>query len=377
MFRLSAEQLAMQKMARDFTEKEIIPVAAEYDEQEKFPDAVIRKMWETGLVNFTVPEALGGVGLDTLTSCVLTEELGRGCAGITTVAAANSLALYPILIAGSEEQKKKFIPPITTAGKYAAFCLTEPNAGSDAASVATNAKAVDGGYVLNGSKCFITNGDVADLFVVFATVDKSKGLKGLTAFVVPKSDGVSAGKKEIKLGIRASSTVVVNFDNVFVPAENVLGGEGMGFKVAMQTLDTSRPLIGALSVGVARGAYESAVKYAKERVQFGQPIANFQMIQAMLANMATRIDASRLLVWRAADMVDQKDASFAKESAMAKMYASDVAMDVTTDAVQILGGYGYSREYPVEKYMRDAKIMQIYEGTNQIQRLVIAGNILR
>ncbi|MCW3490357.1 acyl-CoA dehydrogenase family protein [Dethiobacter alkaliphilus] len=377
MFRLSAEQVAMQKMARDFTEKEIIPVAAEYDEQEKFPDAVIRKMWETGLVNFTVPEALGGVGLDTLTSCVLTEELGRGCAGITTVAAANSLALYPILIAGSEEQKKKFIPPITTAGKYAAFCLTEPNAGSDAASVATNAKAVDGGYVLNGSKCFITNGDVADLFVVFATVDKSKGLKGLTAFVVPKSDGVSAGKKEIKLGIRASSTVVVNFDNVFVPAENVLGGEGMGFKVAMQTLDTSRPLIGALSVGVARGAYESAVKYAKERVQFGQPIANFQMIQAMLANMATRIDASRLLVWRAADMVDQKDVSFAKESAMAKLYASDVAMDVTTDAVQILGGYGYSREYPVEKYMRDAKIMQIYEGTNQIQRLVIAGNILR
>lgn len=377
MFTLTQEQLAIQKMAREFTEQEIIPVAAEYDEQEKFPAPVVQKMWETGLVNFTVPDALGGAGLDTVTACVVTEELGRGCAGIATVAAANSLALYPILIAGSDEQKKKFIPPVTTTGKFAAFCLTEPNAGSDAASVATTAKAVDGGYVLNGSKCFITNGDVADLYVVFATVDKSKGLKGLTAFAVPKTEGISTGKKEIKLGIRASGTVVVNFDNVFVPAENMLGGEGQGFKVAMQTLDTSRPLIGALSVGVARGAYETALRYSKERVQFGQPIASFQMIQAMLADMATQIDAARLLVWRAAALVDKKEASFARESAMAKMFASDTAMDVTTDAVQIMGGYGYSREYPVEKYMRDAKIMQIYEGTNQIQRLVIAGNILK
>jgi alkylation response protein AidB-like acyl-CoA dehydrogenase len=236
---------------------------------------------------------------------------------------------------------------------------------------------VEGGYVLNGSKCFITNGDVADLYVVFATVDKSKGLKGLTAFIVPKADGITTGKKEIKLGIRASSTVVVNFDNVFVPEENILGGLGQGFKVAMQTLDTSRPMIGALSVGVARGAYDTAVKYAKERVQFGQPIGNFQMIQAMLADMATSIDAARLLVWRAASMVQNKDLPFAKESAMAKLFASDTAMEVSTNAVQILGGYGYSREYPVEKYMRDAKIMQIYEGTNQIQRLVIAGNVLR
>jgi acyl-CoA dehydrogenase len=377
MFTLTPEQTAIQKMARDFTEKEIMPVAARYDEQESFPFPVIQKMWETGLVNFTVPEALGGAGLDTLTACMVTEELGRGCAGIATVAAANSLAIYPILIAGTEEQKKKFIPPITGTGKYAAFCLTEPNAGSDAASVATNAQKVDGGYLLNGSKCFITNGDVADLYVVFATVDKSKGLKGLTAFIVPRGEGVSTGKKEIKLGIRASSTVVVNFDNVFVPTENILGAEGQGFKVAMITLDTSRPLIGALSVGVARAAYETALKYAKERVQFGQPIASFQMIQAMLADMATKIDAARLLVWRAAAMVDRKDASFAKESAMAKLFASDTAMAVTTDAVQILGGYGYSREYPVEKYMRDAKIMQIYEGTNQIQRLVIAGNIIR
>lgn len=364
-------------MACEFTKNEIIPVAAEHDEREKFPGLVVQKMWETGLVNFTVPEELGGAGLDTLTACIVTEELGRGCAGIATVAVANSLALYPILIAGSDEQKKEFIPQITKTGKFASFCLTEPNAGSDAASVATTAKAVDGGYLLNGSKCFITNGDVAELYVVFATVDKSKGLKGLTAFIVPKTEGVSTGKKEVKMGIRASSTVGVNFDNVFVRAENVLGVEGQGFKVAMQTLDTSRPLIGALSVGVARGAYETAVRYAKERVQFGQPIGSFQMIQAMLANMSTRIDASRLLVWRAAAMVDKKDKMFAKESAMAKLFASDTAMDVTTDAVQILGGYGYSREYPVEKYMRDAKIMQIYEGTNQIQRLVIAGNILR
>jgi alkylation response protein AidB-like acyl-CoA dehydrogenase len=377
MFTLTTEQAAIQKMAREFAEKEIIPVAAEYDEQDKFPFPVLQKMWETGLVNYSVPEELGGAGLDTFTSCLVTEELGRGCAGITTAASANSLAFYPILIAGTEEQKKKFIPPITGKGGFAAFCLTEPNAGSDAASVATSAKAVEGGYLLNGGKCFITNGDVADLFVVFATVDKSKGLKGLTAFAVPKSEGISVGKKELKMGIRASSTVVVNFDNVFVPKENVLGAEGRGFNVAMQTLDTSRPMIGALAVGVARGAYEVALKYSKERVQFGQPIANFQMIQAMLADMATRIDAARLLVWRAAAMVDRKEASFAKESAMSKLFAGDTAMDVTTDAVQILGGYGYSREYPVEKYMRDAKIMQIYEGTNQIQRLVIAGNILR
>ncbi len=377
MFALTSEQLAIQKMAREFAEKEIIPVAAEYDEQEKFPFPVMQKMWETGLLNYTVPEELGGAGLDTLTSAIVTEELGRGCAGVMTAAATNSLAFYPILLAGTEEQKKKFLPPITTTGKFASFCLTEPDAGSDAASVSTTAKAVEGGYMLNGSKCFITSGDVADLYVVFATVDRSKGLKGLTAFAVPKTEGVTTGKKEIKLGIRASSTVVVNFDNVFVPKENVLGEEGRGFKIAMQTLDTSRPMVAAMAVGVARGAYEVALKYSKERVQFGQPIASFQMIQAMLADMATRIDAARLLVWRAAAMVDRKEASFAKESAMAKMYAGDTAMDVSTNAVQILGGYGYSREYPVEKYMRDAKIMQIYEGTNQIQRLVIAANILR
>lgn len=377
MFTLTAEQQAIQKMTREFTEKEIIPVAATYDEQEKFPEPIVKKMWETGLANFTIPNELGGAGLDALTACIVAEELGRGCAGIATVVATNSLALYPILNVGSEEQKKKFISPITTTGKYAAFCLTEPGAGSDAASVDTYAKAVDGGYVLNGSKCFVTNGDVAELYVVFATVDRSKGLKGLTAFVVPKGEGVRTGKKEIKMGIRASGTVDIYFDNVFVPTENVLGVPGQGFKIAMQTLDTTRPLLGAQSVGVARGAFETAVKYAKERVQFGQPIGSFQLIQAMLADMGTRIDASRLLVWRAAAMVDKKGGLFTKESAMAKLFASDTAMAVTTDAVQILGGYGYSREYPVEKYMRDAKIMQISEGTNQIQRLVIAGNILR
>jgi len=377
LFTLTAEQATIQRMARDFAEKEIMPVAAEYDEQEKFPFVVLQKMWETGLVNYSVPEELGGAGLDTFTSCLVTEELGRACAGIATTASANSLAFYPILLAGTEEQQKRLLPPITTHGKFAAFCLTEPNAGSDAASVATTATTVNGGYELNGSKCFITNGDIADLYVVFATVDRSRGLKGLTAFAVPKTEGISTGKKEIKLGIRASSTVVVNFVNVFVPKQNLLGAEGQGFRVAMQTLDTSRPMVGALAVGVARGAYETALKYAKERVQFGQPIANFQMIQAMLADMATRIDAARLLVWRAASMVDKKEGLFAKESAMAKLFAGDTAMDVTTDAVQIMGGYGYSREYPVEKYMRDAKIMQIYEGTNQIQRLVIASNILK
>jgi alkylation response protein AidB-like acyl-CoA dehydrogenase len=377
LFILTPEQLTVQKIAREFTAKEIIPVAAEYDEQEKFPAPVVKKAWETGLMNLGVPEEFGGGGLDTMTCCLVAEELARGCAGIATVASANMLAFYPILISGTEEQQKKFLPPICETGKLAAFCLTEPNAGSDAGAVATHAKPVDGGYVLNGSKCFITNGDVADLYTVFASTDKSKGIKGLTAFVVPKSEGVTAGKKETKMGIRASSTTVVNFDDVFVPKENVLDGEGKGFKVAMMTLDASRPMVGAMAVGVARGAYEVALKYAKERVQFGQPIASFQMIQVMLADMATKIDAARLLVWRAASMVDQKAHPYTKESAMAKCYAGDVAMEATTDAVQIMGGYGFSREYPVEKYMRDAKIMQIYEGTNQIQRLVIANNIVK
>lgn len=377
MFTLTSEQLAIQKMAREYSEKEIAPVAAMYDEQEKFPAEVIKKMWETGLINFTVPEKLGGAGLDTLTACVVTEELARGCAGIATIAVANSLALYPILIGANDKQKSEFVPPICTTGKCASFCLTEPDAGSDAASVSTSAKKVEGGYILNGNKCFITNGDIAELYVVFATIDKSKGIKGLTAFIVPRCDGITIGKKETKMGIRASSTAAVHFDNVFVPEENRLGEEGAAFKIAMKVLDTSRPLVAALALGVAVAAYEAALKYSKERIQFGQPIAHFQMIQSMLADMATRIDAARLLIWRAADMVDRKEASFARESAMCKYYASEIAMDVTTNAVQILGGYGYSREYPVEKYMRDAKIMQIIEGTSQIQKLVIAGNILK
>jgi alkylation response protein AidB-like acyl-CoA dehydrogenase len=377
LYALTQEQLAIQKMAKEFAEKEIAPVAPLYDEQETFPYDVIKKMWETGLVNYTVPEDLGGGGLDTLTACVVTEELAKGCGGIATIAVANALALYPVLIAGTDKQKTEFVPPICTKGKFAAFCLTEPNAGSDAASVSTNAVKVDGGYVLNGSKCFITNGDIADLYTVFATLDKSKGLKGLTAFILPKSEGISVGKKEKKMGIRASSTAEVIFDNVFVPEANRLGDEGAAFKIAMKVLDTSRPLVGSLALGVAVAAFETAVKYSKERVQFGQPIASFQMIQSMIADMATRIDAARLLIWRAAGMVDRKEVFFAKESAMSKLYASEIAMDVTTDAVQIMGGYGYSREYPVEKYMRDAKIMQIIEGTSQIQKLVIAGNVLK
>ncbi len=377
MYTLTQEQLAIQKMAREFAKKEIIPVAPLYDEEEKFPFDVMQKMWETGLINYTVPEELGGGGLDVLTGCVVTEELSKGCGGIATIAVANALALYPVLIAGTDKQKAEFVPPICTKGKFAAFCLTEPNAGSDAASVSTSAKKVEGGYVLNGSKCFITNGDIADLYTVFATLDRSKGLKGLTAFMLPRSEGITVGKKEKKMGIRASSTAEVVFDNVFVPEANRLGDEGAAFKIAMKVLDTSRPLVGALALGVAVAAFETAVKYSKERVQFGQPIASFQMIQSKLADMATTIDAARLLIWRAAGMVDRKEAFFAKESAMSKLYASEVAMDVTTSAVQIMGGYGYSREFPVEKYMRDAKIMQIYEGTNEIQRIVIAQNLLR
>ncbi len=377
-FRLNEDQEAIRRMAHSFAEKEIRPYAAEWDEAEKFPrEELAPKLVEVGLWALAVPEEHGGMDVDAVTSCLVTEEMAWGCGGIATSVGGNSLGSYPILIAGTFEQKDRFLRPLVEKGNMAAFALTEPNAGSDVSSMSTTARREGDEYVINGAKCFITNGGLADIYSVFATTDRGAGSKGISAFVVEKgTPGLKVGKKEKKMGIRASNTTEVIFEDVRVPVENRLGQEGDGFKVAMKTLDISRPSVAAQAVGVARAAYETALNYAKERVQFGKPIATFQAIQFMLADMAMAIETARLLVLKAASLKDQK-LPYTTESAMCKTYATDMAMKVTTDAVQILGGYGYTREYPVEKWMRDAKIMQIYEGTNQIQRLVIANQILR
>ena len=376
-FDFTAEQLDMKKAAQEYAEKAIMPLAAKYDEENETPIELLKEMIFQGYSTMTIPEEYGGGGMDCVTSCLVVEELSRGCAGITTSAAANSLAAYPILVGGSHEQKLKYLTPLSE-GKFAAFCLTEPGAGSDASSIATFAKKVENGYILNGRKCFITNGAIADIYTVFASVDRAKGARALTAFILERDyPGLEPGKKENKMGIRASNTSEVLFEDVFVPKENVVGQESGGFRIAMTTLDISRPMVGAMAVGVARAAYERAVSYAREREQFGKPISSFQAIQFKLADMAMKIEAARLLVLRAAYMVDKKEKRFSGYSAMSKAYAGDIAMEVTTDALQVMGGYGYMKEYPMEKYMRDAKIMQIYEGTSEIQRLVLANEVLR
>ena len=376
-FALNEEQLELQEMVRDFVEKEITPYAAEMDRNNQSMPGLLEKAADMGLLNVIVPEEYGGPGLDSVTVAVIYEELGKGCAGVATSMAANSLASYPILIAGTEEQKQAHCD-LLNDGKLAAFSLTEPGAGSDAGGVATSAvkNKEAGTYTLNGTKAFITNGGIADTYLVFANTRKSGGIRGLTAFIVPKgTPGFTVGKKEDKMGIRPSNTCELILQDVVIPESNRVGREGEGFRIAMNTLDSARPFVGAVSVGLAQAALDCAVKYAKERKQFGQPIASFQMIQSMIADMAMKVETARLMVLKACWMRDQ-GLEFSKEAAMAKCYAADVAMQVTTDAVQVMGGYGYSREYPVEKMMRDAKIMQIYEGTNQIQRLVIANKIL-
>lgn len=376
-FALNEEQLELQEMVRDFVEKEITPYAAEMDRNNQSMPGLLEKAADMGLLNVIVPEEYGGPGLDSVTVAVIYEELGKGCAGVATSMAANSLASYPILIAGTEEQKQAQCD-LLNDGKLAAFALTEPGAGSDAGGVATSAvkNKEAGTYTLNGTKAFITNGGIADTYLVFANTRKSGGIRGLTAFIVPKgTPGFTVGKKEDKMGIRPSNTCELILQDVVIPEANRVGREGEGFRIAMNTLDSARPFVGAVSVGLAQAALDCAVKYAKERKQFGQPIASFQMIQSMIADMAMKVETARLMVLKACWMRDQ-GLEFSKEAAMAKCYAADVAMQVTTDAVQVMGGYGYSREYPVEKMMRDAKIMQIYEGTNQIQRLVIANKIL-
>lgn len=376
-FALNEEQLELQEMVREFVEKEITPYAAEMDAENHMRDGLIDKANEMGLLNVIVPEELDGPGLDSISVATIYEELGKGCAGVATSLAANSLATVPVLLAGTDEQKKMYCDILNNGG-LAAFALTEPGAGSDAGGVSTRAvhNKEEGTYTLNGTKMFITNGGLAEIFLVFANTRKTGGIRGLTAFIVPKdTPGFSVGKKENKMGIRPSNTTELVLQDVVIPESYRVGREGEGFRIAMNTLDSARPFVGAVSVGIAQAALDCAVKYAKERRQFGQPIASFQMVQGMLADMAMKVETARLMVQKACWMRD-KGMEFSKEAAMAKCYAADVAMQVTTDAVQVMGGYGYTKEYPVEKMMRDAKIMQIYEGTNQIQRLVIANKLL-
>jgi acyl-CoA dehydrogenase len=375
-FDLTQEQIALQDMARKFATNEIRPKAVEYDHASKFPEDIFEKAFALGLMSGYIPEEYGGLGLKALDACIIEEELGWGCSGIATSMTCNGLALTPILVAGTEDQKKRFVAPFAEKLQYASFCLTEPGAGSDAGGIATIAKREGDSYIINGRKCFMTNGSYATQYTVFASTDRSKGHKGLSAFVVPRSlPGVSVGKKEDKMGQRASDTADVLFEDVKVPVENLLGKEGEGFKIAMITLDYARPTVAAMSVGVARAAFELAMQYSKERVQFGVPIAMNQAIHFLLADMAMDIEAARLLTYKGAWLLDQGKRN-TKESSFAKAFAADLAMRVTTDAVQIYGGYGYMRDYPVEKLMRDAKLLQIYEGTSQIQRMVIAKEIM-
>lgn len=376
-FQLSDEQAAIRALAREFSQNEIAPVAAELDRTEEHPAGVLQKAWETGLLNLTIPEDYGGVGLGSFEEVLVAEEFAAACAGISTSILSNSLALTPILLAGSPEQLRRFVQPFTAEPLLAAFCLTEPNAGSDVASMESTAERDGDEYVINARKHWITNGSVAAQYTVFAKTDLGERHRGISAFVVPAdTTGIFHGKKEKKMGQRASDTREVIMEDVRVQASHRLGEEGQGWPIAMRTLDKARPGVAALGVGVARAALSAALTYSQEREQFGERIANFQMIQKMLADMAIGVETSRLMVWKAAWLVDnQRENSY--ESAIAKAYATDVAMQATTDAVQVFGGYGYSREYPVEKYMRDAKLLQIYEGTNQIQRVVIARNLLR
>jgi acyl-CoA dehydrogenase len=374
-FALTDEQRALRELAHEFAEKEIRPKAAEYDEHQTHPADVIAKAHEVGLMNPHIPEALGGAGLGSIEGAVLGEELCWGCAGIGTAIVANILGALPVLIAGTEEQQREWLPPLLEEPILCSFALTEPNAGSDVSGIQTTAVRRGSDYVLNGSKMFITNAGRASWFVVFASTDRSEGRRGLTAFVVPRdADGVTIEKHLDKMGQRATDTSAIAFQDVAVPERGRLGEEGQGFKIAMQTLDQTRPGTAAGAVGVARAAFDHAVEYSRERVQFGQPIAMNQGINFLVADMAAEIEAARLLVWQAAWLLDRGERG-TLQSSYAKRFAADTAMKVTTDAVQVFGGYGYIKEYPVEKLMRDAKLFQIYEGTSQIQRLVIAREI--
>ena len=372
-FQLSEEHEMIRNMVRDFAENEVAPTAASRDEEERFDRNIFNKMAELGLTGIPWPEEYGGIGSDYLAYCIAVEELSRVCASTgVTLSAHTSLAGWPIYKFGSEEQKQKYLKPMAQGEKIGAYGLTEPGSGSDAGGMKTTARLEGSHYILNGSKIFITNGGEAEIYVVFALTDPSNKHKGTTAFIVESNyEGFSVGKKEKKLGIRSSPTTEIIFEECKVPVENVLGEVGEGFKIAMMTLDGGRNGIAAQAVGIAQGALDAATAYAKERVQFGKPIAAQQGIGFKLADMATSVEAARLLTYQAA-WLESAGLPYGKESAMSKLFAGDAAMKVTTDAVQVFGGYGYTKDYPVERYMRDAKITQIYEGTQEIQRLVIS-----
>ncbi|HET9074321.1 MAG TPA: acyl-CoA dehydrogenase family protein [Solirubrobacteraceae bacterium] len=372
---LTDEQKAIREMAHDFAEKEIRPVAWEYDRDGTWPREILEKAWELGLMNSHIPAEYGGPGMGNLDGCLIEEEMGWGCSGIATSLSCNGLAAAPIHIGGSDEQKKQWLGRLTEAPLLASFALTEPNAGSDVSGMKTTATRRGSGYVINGSKCFITNGEYADFYVVFAKTDKEAGHRGISCFVVPRDAGVIVDKHEDKMGQRASNTATITFNDVEIPAENLIGEENKGFKLAMATLDSTRPGVAAMATGVSRAAMEMAIDYSRERVQFGVPIAMHQAVSFMIADMATKVHLSRLATWHAARMQDA-GMRCTLESSHAKRYAADSAMEVTTDAVQVFGGYGFIKEYKVEKLMRDAKILQLYEGTAQIQRLVIARETL-
>lgn len=375
---LTEEQLEIKEIARKVAEEKIKPVRAKYDKGHEFPWEIVEVFKQTDLFAVLVPEEYDGISGKVVDIAIITEEFSRVCGGIGLSLGGSGLGMYPILISGSEEQKQKYLPKIANGEILAAFALTEANAGSDAGGMETTAVRDGDHYILNGTKQWITNGGEADLYTVFVLTNKAKGARGASCIIVEKgTEGFSFGKKEDKMGIRGSTTRELIFDNCRVPVENLVGREGTGFMIAMKTLDKSRPMVAAQAIGIAQGAYEEAAKYAKQRHQFGKPISAFQSVQFMLADMATQIEAARALVMATARLIDSGAKKYAKESAMCKVFASDMAMKVTTDAVQILGGYGYMKEYPVEKMMRDAKITQIYEGTNQVQRSVIASNLLK
>jgi butyryl-CoA dehydrogenase len=375
---LTEEQLMIRDLARQIAVEKVVPVRQELDEHNKFPHEILKAIAQADLFGLFIPEEYGGLGKKSLELCIAVEELSKACLGVSTTYAANALGAYPLLLFGSDEQKRKYLPDIATGKRLVAFGLTEANAGSDASGVQTTARLEGNEWVLNGTKQWITNGGEAEIYTIIAITDKSKGPRGASAFVVERgTPGFTFGKKENKMGIRASCTTELIFNGCRIPKENLIGKQGMGFIVAMKTLDSSRAGVGAQGVGVAQGAIDEAIRFAKQRVQFGQPITSFQAVQHMLADMQTQTEAARALVYSVARYADSGAKDISRVSAMAKLFATDVAMKVTTDAVQVMGGSGYMKEYPVEKMMRDAKILQIFEGTNQIQRNVIALDMIK
>jgi butyryl-CoA dehydrogenase len=377
-FKLTREQELVKQMVSEFVENEVKPLAAEIDANEEFPVENVKKMGRYGMMGISFPQEYGGANGDYLSYIIAVEELGKACATTSVILSAHSsLCCWPIFNFGTEEQKNEYLPGLLKGEKVGAFGLTEPNAGTDAAGQQTTAKLEGDYYILNGSKVFITNGGHADVFVIFAMTDRSKGIKGISAFIVEKKfEGFEIGKKEEKMGIRGSSTTELIFKDCKIPKGNLLGKEGKGFSIAMATLDGGRIGIAAQALGIAEGALEEAVKYMKERKQFGKPLSSFQGLQWYMAEMATKVEAAKLLVYKAA-MKKEKGEAYSMDAAMAKLFASETAMEVTTKVVQIFGGYGYTRDYPVERMMRDAKITEIYEGTSEVQKMVIAANILK